>query len=184
MERYNPRARADQYGSRLHREHSTIVANIVPWASIMLGSILPLFVITAAIPWMPPLGYLTMIAWRIVRPGLLPMWAGFPLGLFDDLFSGQPLGSGILLFSLTLIAFEVIEARFPWRSFAQDWFTTGLCIIVYILFAMIVSGAKITGTLLFVMVPQIVLAILLFPLLARFISHLDRFRLVRWRSVR
>ena len=122
MERMNPRSRSDAYGSRINRSHSTVLANGVPYLSIMLASVLPLIVIASALPIVPPLGFLMLIGWRLVRPGLLPVWAGFPLGLFDDLFSGQPLGSAALLWSLAMIAVEVIETRFPWRSFAQDWF--------------------------------------------------------------
>ncbi len=184
MERYNPRARADRYGSRLHREHSEVVANLVPWLSILAASILPIFFVTTAIAWVPPLGFLAMMAWRIIRPGLLPLWAGLPLGAFDDVFSGQPLGSGILLFSLTMIAFELLEARFPWRSFAQDWFTAGLCAIVYVLASMLVSGAVLSFDLLMSMLPQIALSILIFPVVARVVARLDRFRLLRWVAVK
>ena len=66
-----------------------------------------------------------LLGWRMVRPGLLPLWAGAPLGAFDDLVSGQPFGSAILLWSLAMIAIELIETRFPWRGFWQDWFTAG-----------------------------------------------------------
>lgn len=184
MERYNPSARTDRYGSRLQREHSEIVANLVPWLSILLASLIPIFFVTTAIAWVPPLGFLTMIAWRIVRPGLLPLWAGLPLGAFDDLFSGQPLGSGILLFSLAMIAFELLEARFPWRNFAQDWFTAGLCAVMYILAAMLVSGATLSFELLIAMLPQIALSILIFPVIARIVARWDRLRLLRWVAIK
>ena len=184
MERFSPNARTDRYGSRLHRGHSSVLATVIPWASIMLASVLPLFFITAALPVVPPLAYLLMIAWRIVRPGLFPLWAGLPLGAFDDLFSGQPMGSGILLFSLTMIAFELLETRFPWRSFAQDWVTAALFVIGYILMAAIFSGAVLTPNLLIAIVPQIVLSILAFPILARLAAALDRLRLLRWMAVR
>ena len=63
-----------------------------------------------------PVGTDVSDRWRMLRPGLLPLWAGLPMGLFDDMYSGQPLGSGILLFSLTLIALDLIELRFPWSG--------------------------------------------------------------------
>ena len=87
----------------------------------MLASLTPLLPIIAPAPIVPPLAFMLLLAWRLMRPGLLPLWAGLPLGAFDDLFSGQPFGSGILLFSLTLIGLELLDARFPWRSFWQDW---------------------------------------------------------------
>ena len=183
MERMNPRSRSDAYGSRINRSHSTVLANGVPYLSIMLASVLPLIVIASALPIVPPLGFLMLIGWRLVRPGLLPVWAGFPLGLFDDLFSGQPLGSAALLWSLAMIAVELIETRFPWRSFAQDWVTAGLILPVYLLAAMLFSGGEPSLPMLIALVPQIVLSILLFPLVALFVAFLDRKRLTRWRKL-
>ena len=99
MERNDPRARTDAYGSRINRSHSNMLANAVPWASIMVASILPVFPIATALPVVPPLGLLMLLGWRLVRPGLLPVWAGLPLGLIDDLFSGQPFGFAMFVWS-------------------------------------------------------------------------------------
>ena len=183
MERMDPGARSDAYGSRINRSHSTLLATIVPWASILCASVVPLFVIASALPIVPPLGFLMLIGWRLVRPGLLPVWAGLPLGIFDDLYSGQPFGSAITLWSLTMIAIEIIETRFPWRSFLQDWFTAGAILLIYIPVAMLFSGAEPNAALLIALVPQVVFAILLFPLFARLVAVLDRFRLKRRRRI-
>ena len=83
------------------------------------------------------------------------------LGAFDDLFSGQPFGSAILLWSVTMIVVEAIETRFPWRGFWQDWFTAGLGALLYILLAMIVSDASFTVPMLVAALPQIIVAIVL-----------------------
>lgn len=183
MERMNPRARSDAYGSRINRSHSTVLANIVPYASILVASLLPLFVIASALPVVPPLGFLMLLAWRLVRPGLLPVWAGFPLGLFDDLFSGQPFGSAMVLWSLVMIAIELVETRFPWRSFLQDWFTAGTILIVYIPLAMLLSGGEPGVASLIALGPQLAFSILLFPLFARLVAMLDRVRLTRYKRV-
>lgn len=169
--------------NRINRVASPWRAAIVPYASILLSSLLPVLIIAGAMPALPPLGYLMLLCWRIIRPGLLPMWVGVPLGLFDDLFSGQPFGSAVLLWSLTMIIIEIIETRFPWRGFAQDWFTAGLAIIVYILAAMIISGAPLTPHQLFAAAPQLLLSVLLYPVLARFTAMLDAFRLARIRRI-
>ena len=134
-------------------------------------------------PVTPPLVFLGFLCWRMMRPGLFPLWVGVPLGAFDDLFSGQPFGSAILLWSVTMIALEIIETRFPWRGFWQDWFTAGLGILLYILAAMVVSGATVTSHLVLATVPQIIFAILLYPLFARIVAWLDRFRLSRTRRI-
>lgn len=183
MERLNPNARSDQYGSRINRTQSPLRAGSVPWLSIMLGSLLPVLLIADVMPLMPQLGLLMLLAWRMVRPGLLPLWAGAPLGAFDDLFSGQPFGSAVLLWSLALIAIELIETRFPWRGFWQDWFTAGLAALLVWLAAIMLSGATVTPDLLVVALPQALLTVLLYPILARMVASLDQFRLARARRI-
>ncbi|MGB3711215.1 MAG: rod shape-determining protein MreD [Erythrobacter sp.] len=183
MERLAPSARSDPYGSRINRARSPLREYTVPYLSIMLGSILPVLFLADVMPLVPPLGYLMLLGWRMMRPGVLPLWIGLPLGAFDDLFSGQPFGSAILLWSLTMIGIEALETRFPWRGFWQDWFTAGLVTIVYMLVAMVVSGAELTLPLLAAALPQVLLAILLYPVITRVVSGLDRFRLSRSRRI-
>ena len=175
----NPRRK----NNRINRVASPWRAAIVPYASIMLGSLLPVLLIADSMPALPPLGYLMLLCWRIIRPDLLPMWVGLPLGLFDDLFSGQPFGSAVLLWSITMIVIEAIEARFPWRGFMQDWFTAGLAISLYIVVAMLISGAPITIHQLVAAAPQLLLAVVLYPVFARFVAWLDAFRLARTRRI-
>ena len=182
MERYAPRARSDAYGRRINRTHSPLVATVLPWITILLGSLLPVFFMAAALPLVPPTGFLMLLAWRLVRPGLLPVWAGFPLGLFDDLFSGQPLGSAMVLWSVTMIAIELLDSRIPWRSFIQDWAVAVLALGWYFLGAFIVSGASMGLPALIALGPQVLLSLLLFPAAARFVASLDRLRLFRFKS--
>lgn len=181
MERLAPSARSDPYGSRVGRRHSAVLANALPWFSIALASILPVLVIATALPIVPPLGFILFICWRLVRPGLLPVWAGVPLGMADDLFNGQPFGFAILFWSLAVLAIDAVEARFPWRSFVLDWITAALIIVLYILAGIVVSGAVLSGPLFLAAVPQLVLSILLVPVAARLVAALDRLRLRRWR---
>lgn len=183
MERINPYARSDRYGSRINRAQSPLRARSVPWLSIMLASLLPVLLIADVMPLLPPLGLLMLLAWRMVRPGLLPLWAGAPLGAFDDLVSGQPFGCAVLLWSLALIGIELIETRFPWRGFWQDWFTAGLAAVLVWFAGLMLSGARVTPELVLVALPQALLAVLLYPILARMVASLDRFRLVRARRI-
>jgi rod shape-determining protein MreD len=155
----------------------------VPYVSIVLASLAPVIVIADVMPLVPPLGFLMLLAWRMVRPGLLPLWAGAPLGAFDDLVSGQPFGSAILLWSLAMMAIELIETRFPWRGFWQDWFTAGLIAVAYWFAALLVSGGDVSMTLLSISAPQALLSILLYPIIARLVARLDQFRLARARRI-
>ena len=114
---------------------------------------------------------------------MFPVWIGLPLGAFDDLFSGQPFGSAILLWSLAMIAIELVEARFPWRNFVQDWLAISALIALYILAAAFVSGAKLTVPGVAALMPQILFSALLFPLVARLVARWDRLRLKRFVKV-
>ncbi len=179
MDRLNPKSRRDAYGSRINRDHSPLLIHLIPWASILLGCLVPYMPLVSAIPLVPPFGLLFMVGWRLVRPGLLPVWAGFPIGLFDDLFSGQPFGSGIVFFSLIMLAIEYVDTRFPWRSFWQDWLVAALAIIGYLLGSALFSGASVSVIAILSLGPQAVLSILAFPVIARIIGGLDRLRLLR-----
>jgi len=152
--------------------------------TILLGSFTPVLPLIAAGPVMPPLGYLMFVAWRLVRPGLLPLWVGLPLGAFDDLFSGQPFGSAILLWSLTMLGLEAVEARFPWRGFWQDWAAGAVLIAGYLGLSALFAGPGVDPMRVPLIVPQLVLSILLFPLIARLAAMFDRVRLLRIKVLR
>ncbi|MEQ8412016.1 MAG: rod shape-determining protein MreD [Erythrobacter sp.] len=182
--RARPLRSARYRSSGINREASPLRALTVPYASILAGSLLPVLLLQADVmPLSPPLGFMMLLAWRLMRPGLLPIWAGVPLGLFDDCISGQPIGSAVFLWSLAMIALEYLEQRIPWRGFWQDWFTACLAIVTYILAAMALSRASVSTPLLVATVPQIMVAAVLYPLLARLVSRLDRFRLARTRRI-
>lgn len=184
MERLNPRSRSDPFGSRIERRHSVTTALVIPWLSIIAASILPIFVIATALPIVPPLGFIMFLSWRMVRPGLLPVWAGFPLGAVDDLFNGQPFGFAILAWSIAMLAMDAIETWFPWRSFVLDWVTAAMIIVLYVLASIVLSGAVLSAALFAAAVPQIVFAVLTVPIAARLVAALDRLRLRRWRAAR
>ncbi len=175
------RARRDRYGSKINRTHSPLLAYAVPWLSVMIASLLPQLPIASAVPLMPPLGFVLLLSWRLVRPGLFPVWAGFLLGGFDDLFSGQPFGSAILLWSLTMLGMEIFETRFPWRGFFQDWLVASVVVTGYLIVSALFSGGRIGGTMLLVLLPQIVVTVVLIPMMSRLVAVLDRLRLTRVR---
>lgn len=181
---YKPSRRPAFASRNINREASPLLSTLVPYASIVLGSILPTIVVASTIGFVPPLGFLLLIGWRLMRPGLLPSWVGLPLGAIDDLFSGQPFGSAILLWSLTMLAFEWFEARFPWRGFAQDWLAAIIATALYVILAVATSGASLSPALLGAMLPQLLLSLLLYPIIAQMVSSLDKFRLIPIREIR
>jgi len=162
----------------LNHAPSPVLALATPWLSILLASLLPLMPVIASSPVLPPFGLLMLLAWRQVRPGVLPIWAGLPLGLFDDLFSGQPFGSAILLWSVAMIGLDAIEAQFPWRSYWLDWLVSASLICACQILGLAFANAAGGSAGIAVLIPQLVTAILLFPLTGRLASMLDRLRLM------
>ncbi len=171
------------FSRRINRAPSPLLATVVPWLTIMLASLMPLSPIIASAPVLPPLGFMLLIGWRLLRPGLLPIWAGAPLGLIDDLFSGQPFGSAILLWSIAMIGLELVDGWLRWRSFWQDWLVASLVIGLYLFaagaFAAFSGGSFHPAVIL----PQLLLCFIAFPLLTRVIAILDLFRLARVRRL-
>lgn len=168
---------------RINRAPSPVLARSLPWLLVMLGSLSPMWPIIASAPLVPPLGFLILLAWLHLRPGLFPVWAGLPLGLFDDLFSGQPMGSGVMLWSLATLGMDYIEGRFPWRGFLINWLVASGVIIAYLLIAAWVAGGFGDGRLLVAMLPQLASAILAYPIAAQLVGLVDRLRLIPVREV-
>lgn len=179
-----PSSLTERFNRRINRAPSPILARGIPWLTVMLASIMPHWLVIASAPILPPFGFLMLLAWRQLRPGLLPMWVGLPLGFVDDLFSGQPFGSAILLWSLTMIALDFIEGRFPWRSFLVEWVVAAGLLAVYCLFSLIAANLAGAAASLEVLAPQIAVGILVYPLVGRLVAAFDRLRLLPFMVVR
>lgn len=170
--------------SRINRAPSPLVARSLPWLTVMLASLLPGWIMIASAPVLPPLGFLFFVSWQQLRPGLLPVWAGLPLGIFEDLFSGQPFGSAVLLWSLSAIVLEAIETWLPWRNFLTEWLVAIGLIVAYIVFSLALANIAGASASLHVVVPQIVISVLSFPLVGLVVAKLDRIRLTPLMVVR
>lgn len=163
---------------RINRAPSPLLALSLPWIVIALMSVLTTIMVIASAPVMPPLGFLAYIAWRQLRPGLLPVWAGLPLGLIDDLYSGQPFGSAVMLWSLAAIMLDVVETRLPWRNFITEWIVAAVLIALYICSSLVLANLAVAKTPILFIVPQICISILVYPLVGRAIALFDRIRLM------
>lgn len=150
---------------------------VLPVVSTMLGSATVLVPLIATTPVLPPFGFMMLLAWRLLRPELWSLWIGLPLGLVDDLFSGQPIGSAPLLWTIVLLALDQLARQNVLRDHWQDWITAVLAITFALggglLAANLAGGASAPEAI----VPQLLLSWLLFPLVARFVALLDRVRL-------
>lgn len=175
------RRSAKPLARRINRAPSPVVAYTVPWLSIMLASMAGGWMLIAQAPIMPQFGFMVLLAWRQLRPGLLPVWAGLPLGMVDDAFSGQVFGSSILLWSLTLIALDIIEMRFPWRGFVTDWLVACVFLLVCLMLGLLIANQTGGATSLLMIVPQMVVTVLSYPVIGRMVGLIDRWRLLRFR---
>lgn len=156
----------------------SLKARVVPIASTLAGSLAPLLMpLVAQMPTVPPFGLLTLLAWRLLRPGYWAVWAPLPLGFFDDLVSGQPIGSAMLSWTIAFMAIDLSERSLLWRDYLQDWFVAAAaiagCMVLGFLFALTAGGQ---APILSIM-PQLAASILLFPAVARLCARLDAWRL-------
>ena len=171
--------RGENAGERrtINRAPSEVLSLMVPWLSVLVASLTALLPFIPSALIAPPVGFIVFIAWRILRPGLFPVWAGFPLGLFDDLFSGQPFGSGALLWSLAMIVVEMSDSRVRSPGFIFDWLLGTALVLVYLLAGLALANLGGGSTPLAILLPQAVVSVLSVPLLTRLVVWLDRMRL-------
>ena len=149
---------------------------LIPVVSVMLASLAPLLPVIANTPFLPPFGFMMLLSWRLIRNDLWPVWAAVPLGGFDDLFSGAPIGTAMALWTMSFIAIDAIDRRWVWRDHLQDWSIAVAFVAVYLLLALGLSGGGLPLTML---LPQIALSALLLPGVTRITAMMDRWRLGR-----
>lgn len=171
--------RNDGIERRINRAPSRTISNLVPWLSIVLASAVGFAPVIASAPVVPPLAFMLLLAWRTLRPGLLPVWAGLPLGAIDDLYSGQPFGSAVLIWSLAMLAMEAVDRRFLWRGFVEDWLAASVLLTAGLVMGAVVAGIASGRVAPWVIWPQLAVSIVLFPLVTELVALLDRLRLVR-----
>ncbi|WP_174285824.1 rod shape-determining protein MreD [Sphingomonas bacterium] len=147
-------------------------ARALPWATVMAGSLVTIVPVVAGIPLLPPFGLLMLIAWRLLARFALRPWAAAPLGLFDDLVSGQPLGSSVLLWSLCFVVIELIEVRLVFRDFWQDWMIAAGA-IAFGLCAGRLIAVPVAARVDQAVIGQIAISILLFPLATRIVAAIE-----------
>src|SRR3546814_12324093 len=90
----------------------------------------PMLPLIANSPGLPPLGLLFFLCWQLLRAAMWPVWIGLPLGLWDDLFSGAPIGTAVGLWTLASIVIAWASQRIYWRGFFQDWASAALPVAI------------------------------------------------------
>jgi len=167
------------YQARINRQVSPARAAAIPIASVVLGSMASLLPIISSAPIVPPFGLMILLAWRMLRPGLWPVWCGVPFGIVDDVFSGQPLGSAVLIWSALLILLDLVDQRYLWRNYWQDWLIVGFSVIFALMGGLAINNLLSSDLPVSVLYPQIILSICTYPLVLRLVARLDHIRLRR-----
>lgn len=141
-----------------------------------LASTAPLIVTT---PVAPSMGFLVLLSWRLLRPELWMPYAALAFGLFDDFVAGHPLGQSMALWTLTFLALDFLDSRLSYRDFWVDWLCASGMLILHSFGAWYIARLMNSAIDPVLILPQIGLAILLYPLIARIVVSLDRWRLGR-----
>ena len=152
-------------------------AKLVPVLSTLAGSGVALLPTVALTPAWPPFGLLMLLAWRLLRPEMWPAWVGLPLGLADDLLTGQTLGTGMVTWTACLMLADLVEVRLLWRDYWREWLLAAIAIALAILCAWAIACWTGGAAPVRLVLPQIATSILCFPVVGRLCAILDRWRL-------
>lgn len=151
----------------------------VPAATVIAGSLLSALPIVSQSGWFPDFGLLVFISWRLLRADPWPAWWAAPLGLVNDLFSGQPIGFSVALWSAIMLALDLVDRRTMWRDYWIEWVLAAVLIAINESLEWQIAawmGAAVPYSR---VAPPLVIAIFLFPVVAWFVARLDHWRLGR-----
>jgi rod shape-determining protein MreD len=151
----------------------------VPVLSTLAACLIDALPIVAQAPLVPDFAFLTLIAWRLLRPEMWQAHVALPLGLFNDLISGHPIGQSMALWTLTFIAFDLLDSRVGWRDYWIDWLFACLAILFHSFGGWWIARLMGSQAEFAVMLPQYGLSVVAYPLVARLAVGLDRWRLAR-----
>lgn len=151
----------------------------VPVASTLAASLLSLLPLVANGPVLPDFGYLMLIAWRLLRPEMWNAQTALPLGLFNDLVAGHPIGHSMALWTLSFLILDFVESRTMYRDYWMDWLLASLLILFYVGGGWVIALVMGSRSDFAILWPQIGLSILSYPVIARLVVALDRWRLSR-----
>ena len=154
-------------------------AMTIPALSVVLGSCVALLPIVAEVGWFPDAGLLMLLGWRLLRGDVWPAWWAAPLGFANDLITGNPIGLSVALWTAIMLVLDLTDRRTMWRDYWIEWALAALFIVVsesaHWRVAALTGAPLDYATIL----PSVLIAVLAFPLAARLVSALDRWRLGR-----
>lgn len=150
-----------------------------PAFSVAAASLLSALPIVSLSGWWPSFGLLTFIAWRMLRADAWPAWWAAPLGLFNDLMTGAPIGMSMALWTAIMLVMDLVDRRTQWRDYWIEWAVASLLIAASAWVEAEVAslnGAPVRSAM---AMPAALIEILTFPLAAFVAIRIDRWRLGR-----
>jgi rod shape-determining protein MreD len=154
-------------------------ADWVPAASVVAASALAMLPIVSASGWWPNTGLMILIAWRMLRADAWPAWWAAPLGFFNDLLTGTPIGLSITLWTGIMLIMDLVDRRTQWRGYVIEW---GVACLLIALGGWVewqvaaLNGARVPFTQ---VAPAAIVEMLAFPFAAIMVARIDRWRLGR-----
>lgn len=148
---------------------------VLPCVTIIAGSMLTLLPVIARFPLLPPFGFMLLLGWRLARGEALPVWAPLPLGLVDDLFSGQPFGFAMLFWTLSFLVIDLLDQRLSTRDFWQDWLLVTGAVSGYLVIGRLLA-APLSAHVDTLVVVQALISTLFYPLIAQITGWANRRR--------
>ena len=171
-----PVLRAGARRSPFEQAPSSFKIRAIPTLSVVLGSLASALPIVSDYPALPPFGLMLFLGWRLLQRHVWYPWSAVLLGFFNDIASGAP-GTATLTWPLIQIALDIIDPRIAWRDHMTDWRLGGAFAALYLLLALIIGNLTGGHTPVLLILPQILITILLFPLIIRICAALDVWRL-------
>ena len=151
----------------------------VPVLSTLAATLLALLPVIVQAPLLPDFGFLLLITWRLLRPEIWTPQMALALGLASDLVTGHPLGQGMLVWTAAFLAIDLIDRRLGFRDYWMDWLIVAGALIFQSVAAWYIALLMHSDIRFAVMLPQIGLSVLAYPVAARIVVGLDRWRLMR-----
>jgi rod shape-determining protein MreD len=151
----------------------------VPILSTIAATLLDLLPIVANSPLVPDFAFIVLIAWRLLRPEMWLAQMALPLGLLNDLVAGHPIGQSMALWTVTFLLLDLLDSRTGWRDYWMDWLFAAVLILGYTTGGWLIARMMGSQAAFGVMLPQLGLSVCAYPLVARLVVALDRWRLSR-----
>ena len=171
--------RAALAGRRRPGQGPVRLAAYIPAVSVIAGSLLSALPIVSSSGWYPPFGLLMFLAWRLLRSDPWPAWWAAALGLVNDLFTGDPIGSSVALWSAIMLALDLVDRRTMWRDYWVEWILAAMFLFLHGWVGLKLAAAVGADLPFSRMLPGFVIGVFCFPIAAWFVSRLDHWRLGR-----